>query len=353
MDVYEVLGTVAIATGLLGAALNALLFWVINKNRSLDKKCALLYQNLAAVDIFNCFVIPLCYLSLKGHRYDYDPKETTNSILYLLFGGTVNIPYLILILLSVARVMIFKYQMSYNYKLNLLYLRILCLACWVLAIGSGVGIWLCCLLTGTAEHNILVNLMKVQSSATQILVIATIALIFTSLVMLQTLITEAFNSDSRGPTTSEEDSRYHASQENFLRELCLARRTFSYFLVSVIVWSSFPFAFGLSFSLCGPNFNLTTTSCRTLQVKGLADPKLSYAITLLSLCGMSIANSIILLRQKSFKNVLCHICTFHLRSMKGERNGNATRSESYRINRDTTIYHIDTQDIIDMKNQTE
>ena len=307
MDASKLLGIIAIATGLLGAVLNSLLYWVINRNRSIDKKCALVYQNLAAVDIFNCFVIPLCYLTLKGHRYDYNPTETSNSILYLLFGGTVNIPYLMLILLSVARVMIFKYQMSYTRRLRLLYLRILCLACWVLSIGSGVGIWLCCLLTGTAKYNVLINLMKVQTVATQILVVMSIALIVTSLVLLHTLIHEANKDNNSGPSTSMTESPFLTTHHILLKELSSARRTFSYFLVSVIICSSFPFTFGLTFSLCGPNFNSTSTTCKILQVKEVVDPKFSYAITLLSLCGMSIANSIILLRQKSFKSVLCNM----------------------------------------------
>lgn len=344
MNTGEVLGIIAIVAGLLGAVLNALLFWVINKNRSIDKKCALVYQNLAAVDIFNCFVIPLCYLSIKGHIYDYNPKEPSNSILYLLFGGTVNIPYMMLILLSVARVMIFKYQMSYTRRLRLTYIRILCLACWVLAIGSGVGIWLCCLLTGTAKQENLMNLLKVQSSATQILVIASIALIMASLVMLHQLIFEANkNNASTIPESAEVEQQFISTESALIKELSSARRTFSYFLASVLIWSSFPFICGLSFSLCGPNFNSTSFSCRHLQARVLSDPKLSYAITLVSLCGMSIANSIILLRQKSFKSVLTDLWKYHLRcnTGRGGRNGGASGSEgTIRVTVASTMHEV-------------
>ena len=331
MDASKMLGTATIVAGLLGAVLNTLLFWVINGNNSIDKKCALLYQNLAAVDIFNCFVIPLCDLSLKGHGYDSDLKEISNSILYLLFGGTVNIPYLMLILLSVARVMIFKYQMSYTHGLRMLYLRILCLACWILTIGSGVGIWLCYLLTGTAEHKILVNLMKFQSVSTQILILVSIALIITSLVLLNTLIYEANHRNYSGPRTSVVDTltetEFHTTHSVLLKELSSANRTFNYFLVSIVCCSFFPFTVGLSFSFCGPNFNSTATFCKPLQVKELTDPKLSYAITLLSLCGMSIANSIILLRQKSFKSVLYNnLCIFRMGCIAFVRGQNPERS---------------------------
>lgn len=344
MNLSELLGIIAITAGLLGAVLNALLFWVINKNRSIDKKCALVYQNLAAVDIFNCFVIPLCYLSIKGHIYDYNPKEPSNSILYLLFGGTVNIPYMMLILLSVARVMIFKYQMSYNRQLRLLYIKILCLACWILAIGSGVGIWLCCLLTGTAKQESLVNLLKVQSSATQILVIASITLIFSSLVMLHQLTFEANKNNVRtSPESADVEQQFLSTQSALIKELASARRTFSYFLVSVLIWSSFPFSCGLSFSLCGPNFNSTSSSCKLLQARILADPKLSYAITQVSLCGMSIANSVILLRQKSFKSVLIALWTHHLRCNieRGGRNGDVSGIEdTVRVTLATTMLEV-------------
>lgn len=358
MNVSRALDLISILTGLIGSLLNALLFYVIGRNTTIDKKCALVYQNLAAVDIFNCFVIPMCYLSVKGHGYNFDLHNKSDSILYLLFGGTIEVPYMLLILLSVARVMIFKNPRLYANKMSILSLKVVMLACWILAIGSGVGIWLCFLLSGTARRNHLLNLMKIQGVSTIVLIIGCIALITTSLAMLNTL-TSSINDkavdkignkaadkvgnkaddkvcESRSGThvyenkphiiiSDETSDRQRIINEtlppppsvpilhstnNILKEISSARRTLSYFFVSVLIWSSFPFVFALSFSVCGPDYNSTLPVCQVLQNPILSDPKLSYAITLLFLCGLSIANAVILLRQRSFKNVIYSLRIF-------------------------------------------
>ena len=299
----KILDIFAILTGLFGTFLNALLFWVIGRNRSIDKKCALLYKNLAAVDIINCFVIPICYFSISGHGYN-SLDTYGNSVLYLIFGGIINIPYVMLILLSLVRVMIFKYKLFYERKVHLAYIRALCVGSWVLSFGAGVGVWICScsIMVKKASRDVLIGLMKLQSVVCTGLIICSALLITTSLFLLQKLINKADRSE--GSRTVSEGSITKPQNNVLVKELFSARRTFLYFLVSVVVWSSYPLAFSLSFTLCGPYYNSTSPQCQILQARGLADPKISYALGLLFLCGMSIANSIILLRQKSFKNVL-------------------------------------------------
>ena len=306
MEASEVIDITAIITGLFGAFLNAILFWIVTKNQSIDKKCTNVYQNLAAIDIFNCLVIPICYLTAKGHGYSIDVEHPRNGMMYLLFGCTINIPYLMLILLSVARIFMFKFPMVYMNKINLIHFKIACAACWIISIGSGTGIWLCYLLSGYAKVEILIDLLKFESIVTKILVIATIAFFATILIFLQKKIVTV-SKDHVGSVTADMEETYliKAPPHTILKDLSSAKITFSYFLVSVTVWSAFPFAFSLTFVLCGPYYNTTTAFCNHIKgMAGFSDPKLSYAIMLLSLCGMSIVNSIILMRQKSFLNIL-------------------------------------------------
>ena len=103
--------TIAIVFGVAGTLLNGLLFLVLTRNSSIERKCCVLYKHLAGVDIINSLVIPLCYLTLDGHGYQIDVADSKiNGVLYLLFGATINIPYVMLILLSLARVLIFLRQ---------------------------------------------------------------------------------------------------------------------------------------------------------------------------------------------------------------------------------------------------
>ena len=307
MDINAAIDSLSILVALFGILLNLLLFWVIHRNQSVDRKCAYLYKNLAVVDIVNCIVIPVCYFKVTGHGFNC-LESPTNSILYLLFGGTVNIPYIILILLSIARVMIFKYQVLYKQKIRLRYVRALCIICWILAIGTGTGIWIGFLLSDTVDFNVLIALMKIDSMITLVLIVISVALIVTGLFLLHRLIgkTDKINrgSNTSTPESPTTESRLVRNKMLLFRELFSARRTLLYFLISVIVWSSYPFIFAVSFTLCGPYYNSTQTHCDLLQGKWLADPKKSYALDLLFLCGMSIANSAILLRQKSFKNAI-------------------------------------------------
>ncbi|KAL5270924.1 hypothetical protein ACHWQZ_G001547 [Mnemiopsis leidyi] len=315
MDIGGTIDALSILVALFGIFLNLLLLWVIHRNQSVEKKSAFLYKNLALVDIFNCIIIPVCYFNVTGH--DFNCLEShKNSILYLLFGGTVNIPYIILILLSIARVMIFKYQVHYKQKVRLSYVRALCIISWILAVGTGTGIWIGFLLGGSMDFNVLIALMKAQSLINLVLIVVCIALVLIGLLMLHQLIGKAGvmnpGSQTSIPESPTTESRLVKNKMSLYRELVSARRTLLYFLVSAIVWSSYPFVFAVSFTLCGPYYNSTLSHCDLLQGKWLADPKKSYALDLLFLCGMSIANSVILLRQKSFKNAILDlwVCLF-------------------------------------------
>jgi hypothetical protein len=307
MDVSTILDILAILAALFGIILNILLFWVICTNRSIDLKCTILYKNLAVADIFNCIVIPTCYFNITGKGFNC-LESHTNSILYLLFGGAVNIPYATLILLSVVRVMILKYQVFYTRRLRSLHLKVLCVMCWLIFICTGSGIWVGFILAGSVDFDVLIGIMRAQSVVTLTLITTCLALIISTLVSLHQLISNVNDRNYSDPNTaltaSVTESQFVKNNKILVDELYSVRRTFLYFLVSVIVWSSYPFTFSLSFTVCGPYYNSTATTCQLLQVKGLADPKTSYAWALLFLCGMSTANSVILLQQKSFKSVL-------------------------------------------------
>ena len=195
MDEDDKIDIVAIVVGLIGVVLNGILLWVIKNNTNVEKKCAAIYQNLAIVDILNCLVIPLCFFVLKGHSYEIDPKLKNNGIVYLIFGSTVNIPYLMLILLSIARVMIFRHQLFYSQVMKLMRIRILCILCWCIPIGGGLGIWMCFLLSENSKVNILIYLMKIQSGLTISTIITTLLLISLTLIFINKMIEKTNNSD--------------------------------------------------------------------------------------------------------------------------------------------------------------
>ena len=121
MQPSKILDYAAITVGLAGTTLNLLLLWALDKNRSLNKKAVVIYQNLAAVDTFNCMMIPLCYLTVKQNGYHFTNNDAKNGILYLLIGGSINIPYMMLILLALCRIMLFRHQILHH-KVKLLFL---------------------------------------------------------------------------------------------------------------------------------------------------------------------------------------------------------------------------------------
>ena len=88
------LDVVGIVIGQIGTVLNALLFWVVGQNRRIDKKISFIYRNLAAADIFNSLVIPLCYLGVSGGGYILDPKVAAKNgidLAFVVFLGIENI----------------------------------------------------------------------------------------------------------------------------------------------------------------------------------------------------------------------------------------------------------------------
>ena len=307
---------IAIIIGLAGTLFNVILLWVIYRNRSIDRKCASIYKNIAVVDIFNCLIIPLCFLSLNESGYSIDLTSSKNTILYLLFGATVNIPYMLLILLSIARVMIFRHQIFYSRIIQSVLVRILCVLCWFLPIGGGLGIWFCFLLSGTATGNILIYLLKVQGLVTFLLIITTLLLISVTLALINQMISSNKGEFRPLLVTGQsfmESSQVTESKQILERELKSAQRTFSLFLLTILVFSLYPFAFSFSFLACGPYYNSTESVCKPLQRKFFSEPKRSYAITLISLCGMSLFNSLILLRQKSFLLTMKQIWIFRIK----------------------------------------
>ena len=323
----NILDIVAIVVGLIGAVLNGILLWAINKNTSVEKKCAAIYRNLAVVDIFNCLVIPLCFLSLTGHSYEIDDLALEkNGILYLLFGSTVNIPYLMLILLSIARVMIFRYQLFYSQVMKLMIVRIMCILCWLIPIGGGLGIWMCFLLSENANVDILIDLMKIQGVLTISTIITTLLLISLTLIFINQMIQTTKNVDCTTQAIINSEASFTESQsittkQILRRELNSAKLTFSLFLLTIFIFSLYPTSFALAFTICGPYFNSTMPVCGPLQKEVFSDPKRSYAITLLSLCGMSIFNSIILLRRKSFRYTIkqlwiCRLTCVEIRTVE-------------------------------------
>ena len=315
----KILDIVAISVGLIGAVLNGILLWVINKNTSVEKKCAAIYRNLAVVDIFNCLVIPLSALSLTGHSYVIDDLSSgTNGILYLLFGSTASIPYMMLILLSIARVMIFRYQLFYSQVMKLMIVRIMCILCWLIPIGGGLGIWMCFLLSEKVTINILIDLMKIQAALMILTIITTLVLISLTLILINQMIQTTKNDNwtaqaIRNSETALTESQSVTTKKVLERELNSAKLTFSLFLLTIFIFCLYPTSFALAFTICGPYFNSTLPVCGPFQKKDVfSDPKRSYAITLLSLCGMSIFNSIILLRQKSFRYTMKQLWIYRL-----------------------------------------
>ena len=314
---------IAIIIGLVGTILNGILFWVIKRNGSIDKKCAFIYKNLAMVDIFNCLVIPSCFLIIKGTGYTIDLNSVSNSILYLLFGAMIDIPYLLLILLSIARVMIFRKQIFYSQVIQMVFVRVLCILCWLIPIAVSLGIWSCYLLKGNATTDILIYLLKMQATTMLTLIIITLFLISLTLALIKVMIRATCEHNWISPVlVNAELSSDTLETSNFRqviqRELKSANRTFCFFLINILVCSSYPAVFSFSFFECGPYYESKKPICVPFEKPIFSNPRDSYAYTLISLCGMSIINSIILLQQKSFFVILKQLWIFRIRCIRRE-----------------------------------
>ena len=268
MDVFGVLSekidVISICVGVIGTLLNGVLFLVLSKNHSVDPKCMIIYKNLAAIDAFNCLIIPACFVNLKGHQYNLNLEEPKNSILYLFFGASINIPYLLMILLSVARVMIFRHRLFYTQRFSGNLASGLSLICWSGSICVSVGIWIVYLLVNQKSQqdvDVLIGLMKYNSSVNIILTLVAVFLLFSTIMLL-----ESISHDIRANKKAEEITDINAVH-NVHNELKTAKVMFSLFLVSISVWSTYPIMFSTAFAFCGPYFNLTSTFCRPLQSK--------------------------------------------------------------------------------------
>ena len=193
------------------------------------------------------------------------------------------------------------------------------MTCWLVAIGSGAGIWMCYLLNGDLDAGALIGLLKFESVLTNTLIIVAFILLLLCVVFTRGLL-RALESDQEAgkgkisvncqdfpPSSTIDREAEPILKKNISVELKSVRTSFILFFSSITVFSAFPFAFSTAFVACGPFYNSTTMYCELLQNKVFSDPKHSYAAMQVSLCGMSIANAAILLRQKSFKVVLRYL----------------------------------------------
>ena len=281
----------AIVFGVLGALLNAFLFWVISNNISIDKKCKIIYKNLTIIDFFNCLVIPICYFSLEGHGYDIE-LNLRNGIVYLLFGGTINLPYMLLILLSIVRILVFRHRIFYSQRLHYRTVYAICVLIWCCGIIAPVVVWVIDLLFhhhgNKTQTHLLYHLLRYNSWLSLVLIITTLLIMTFTCFRISTL------------NLSTNDTTQLLRMSLLQTELRSVVVTFFYFIISVTVWSFYPFLFSLTFSLCGPDFQVRSSYCNKFGNAFFADPKLSYALMSLSLCFLSISNCFVLLSQRSF-----------------------------------------------------
>lgn len=288
----KVVETSAIVVGFAGTLLNGMLFWVISRNTGVDRKCCVIYKNLAAIDCFNCLVIPLIYFSIDTKSYALNQYNIKNGILYLLFGATVNIPYILLIMLGVARILIFQHRNFYSNRIKTGYVSIACTMIWVIGIGAPVGLWLLYLAVTTETDirnhaQILRNFLQFQAVLLVLMIMVTSLIIFCTIVKM------------RGFWYTL--TKHSPQLRCLVSEIKSAVLTFTLFFLSVFVWSAFPLVFAAMFAICGPEYTRFSPGfCKTFHYEFFLDPKSSYALTSLSLCCMSITNCGILLSQKSF-----------------------------------------------------
>ena len=268
---------IAIIIALVGTILNGILFWVIKRNRSIDKKCAFVYKNLALVDILNCLV-------LTGYTLHFHP--VISIILYLLFGTTIEVTYLLLILLSIARVMIFRKQIFYSQVIQMVHVRVLCISCWLIPIGISLGILSCILLEifqyKFDTHAILIYLVKMQGITMPALIIITLFLISLTLALIKVMI-RATHEDNwisqvlANAESSSESSEASNFRQVLQRELKSANRTFCFFLINTLVCSSFPAVFSFYFLECGQYYETKKTIiCAQLETQIFSNLRYSY-----------------------------------------------------------------------------